>query len=345
MADEQKEEQSTFDKISDFFDLSKDDDSLVDIPLFSTAFIVFMLLSLALFLYMSRCPPVIQEGVEIQRGSVVSFLDDYRTATTFTKGQCAFVTRVEEEVLLVGTYAKPFSEKRVIPSAVSVVGEVSYVWILLWKIRFFAFIFIIIVTLFFIQKALRYRERAYDLFYTIGSDDSSEEETDTLQSEEQQTHTSQSGVSEAKTHQKHTTQEQPDFKDAFVSFRSLAASERKEDRVLSVIQADTLLEMVLKERGVEGDSAGEVFKNAQSTVSNLGDIWTAHKIRNELVHGDSGAILDQDIHTAIRIFNKTLGMLLGIPVEDIQRTEKETPPPTSPAEEKKPPSPPPNLPL
>lgn len=53
---------------------------------------------------------------------------------------------------------------------------------------------------------------------------------------------------------------------------------------LAVLNADKLLDKALRERGVRGETMGERMKTAQSTWSNRDEVWTAHKLRNQVAH-------------------------------------------------------------
>lgn len=53
---------------------------------------------------------------------------------------------------------------------------------------------------------------------------------------------------------------------------------------LAVIEADKLLDYVLKARGYRGEAMGDRLKEAGSDFSHLDDVWEAHKLRNKLVH-------------------------------------------------------------
>lgn len=52
----------------------------------------------------------------------------------------------------------------------------------------------------------------------------------------------------------------------------------------SILQADKLLDMALKERGFKGQTMGERMKSAQSEWKNANHVWGAHKIRNRIAH-------------------------------------------------------------
>lgn len=53
---------------------------------------------------------------------------------------------------------------------------------------------------------------------------------------------------------------------------------------MCIIKADSLLDMALKDAGVMGDTMGERLKHAEHKLSKIDSVWTAHKIRNKLVH-------------------------------------------------------------
>lgn len=53
---------------------------------------------------------------------------------------------------------------------------------------------------------------------------------------------------------------------------------------LAILNADKLLDHALKERGFSGNTMGERMKSAKSVWSNTKNVWTAHKIRNQIAH-------------------------------------------------------------
>jgi hypothetical protein len=62
---------------------------------------------------------------------------------------------------------------------------------------------------------------------------------------------------------------------------------------MSVLNADTLLDQALKDKGVQGTTMGERMKQLQKTWSNANNLWTAHKLRNQIAH-ESNVRLDYD---------------------------------------------------
>lgn len=53
---------------------------------------------------------------------------------------------------------------------------------------------------------------------------------------------------------------------------------------MSVIDADKLLDQVLKDLGVKGKTMGDRLKNGRNRFKDNNDVWNAHKLRNRIVH-------------------------------------------------------------
>lgn len=56
---------------------------------------------------------------------------------------------------------------------------------------------------------------------------------------------------------------------------------------LAVLNADKLLDRALKERGFKGQTMGDRMKSANSSWSSANNVWTAHKLRNQIAHETS----------------------------------------------------------
>jgi len=58
------------------------------------------------------------------------------------------------------------------------------------------------------------------------------------------------------------------------------------DPKMAVIEADKIVDTVLKRAGIRGESLAERLRNIQKLVSRrvYNDMWEAHKVRNRLVH-------------------------------------------------------------
>lgn len=64
----------------------------------------------------------------------------------------------------------------------------------------------------------------------------------------------------------------------------LAMVKSPEGMVLSVIDADKLLDEALKKKGYKGKTMGERMVAAQRDFTSNDSVWYAHKLRNRLVH-------------------------------------------------------------
>lgn len=53
---------------------------------------------------------------------------------------------------------------------------------------------------------------------------------------------------------------------------------------LTVLNADKLLDQALKDRGLKGETMGERLKSASGMFSNRNNVWSAHKLRNQIAH-------------------------------------------------------------
>ncbi|MHB1330847.1 MAG: hypothetical protein ACYCY6_02665 [Minisyncoccota bacterium] len=63
---------------------------------------------------------------------------------------------------------------------------------------------------------------------------------------------------------------------------------------LAIIEADVMLDELLRAKGYHGDSIGEMLKGVdKSDILTLDSAWEAHKIRNEIVHSGSGYELNE----------------------------------------------------
>lgn len=65
-------------------------------------------------------------------------------------------------------------------------------------------------------------------------------------------------------------------------FSEIEAMEPK----LAIIEADKLVDTVLKKAGIKGETLGERLRNSQKLISRdvYSNMWEAHKVRNQIVH-------------------------------------------------------------
>lgn len=85
-----------------------------------------------------------------------------------------------------------------------------------------------------------------------------------------------------------------------------------EGQQLSIIEADKLLDEALRKLRFSGKTMGERLVSAQRNFSNPNNVWTAHKLRNRVVHEASVKLQKRQLQTAlaaIRVALKDLGAL------------------------------------
>jgi hypothetical protein len=71
-------------------------------------------------------------------------------------------------------------------------------------------------------------------------------------------------------------------------------SENQNDWRLAIIEADIMLDELVKSMGYQGDSLGERLKGVeQSDFTTIDAAWEAHKVRNQIAHAGSDFILTQ----------------------------------------------------
>lgn len=69
-------------------------------------------------------------------------------------------------------------------------------------------------------------------------------------------------------------------------------SDNPNDWKLAIIEADIILDDILKQRGYAGNSLGERLKSVSpQQLSTLNDAWEAHKIRNRIAHDGADFVL------------------------------------------------------
>jgi len=74
---------------------------------------------------------------------------------------------------------------------------------------------------------------------------------------------------------------------------------------LSILNADKLVDQVLKCRGAKGKTMGERMKNT-TLFSDKNGIWEAHKLRNRIAHEPDVNVTYNDARYALRSFKKAL---------------------------------------
>jgi hypothetical protein len=76
---------------------------------------------------------------------------------------------------------------------------------------------------------------------------------------------------------------------------------------VAIIQADALVDTILKNAGLEGEHMADRLMNIdKAELKSLDDIWTSHKIRNNVVHTDGFELSSDLSERAMRGYEKFL---------------------------------------
>lgn len=90
------------------------------------------------------------------------------------------------------------------------------------------------------------------------------------------------------------------------------AGQSRMGQKMAIVEADKLLDAVLKSMAMPGTTLGERLKFACYKYPDLKKVWFAHRLRNQLVHETTFEIGDRDAKSAIGEYKKalkTLGVL------------------------------------
>jgi len=94
------------------------------------------------------------------------------------------------------------------------------------------------------------------------------------------------------------------------SWQKIVSRLSKDDEAslqLALIEADNLFDDLLKLMGLPGESMADRLKYLNpAQVSNIEEIWQAHKLRNQLVHGSEYPIARSEIEFGVRAYEKAL---------------------------------------
>ena len=90
-------------------------------------------------------------------------------------------------------------------------------------------------------------------------------------------------------------------------------STREAEWKFAVIEADKLVDELLKSAGVLGDTMGDRLMNIQpGQLTTLQNLWEAHKIRNRLVHDTNYFLRYTEAKRAVGLYRKTLKELQAL---------------------------------
>ncbi len=75
---------------------------------------------------------------------------------------------------------------------------------------------------------------------------------------------------------------------------------------LTILNADKLLDQALRHGGYRGDTMGERMRSAKGRWSNANNIWSAHKLRNQIAHESDVKVSYDNARRALASFKQAL---------------------------------------
>lgn len=82
------------------------------------------------------------------------------------------------------------------------------------------------------------------------------------------------------------------YRSRWMKIESQLDNKNTDSYTLSILNADSLLDKALKEKGIAGKTMGERMKQMQGKWTNGNGLWAAHKIRNKIAHEPETLNLD-----------------------------------------------------
>lgn len=96
------------------------------------------------------------------------------------------------------------------------------------------------------------------------------------------------------------------YRRRWLEIEGLLSQDDQRNCQFAVIEADKLLDIAMKESGVRGDTMGERLKTAKDTWSHRDGVWSAHKLRNQIVHEADVQVTYDTARRALAGFKKAL---------------------------------------
>jgi hypothetical protein len=88
-----------------------------------------------------------------------------------------------------------------------------------------------------------------------------------------------------------------------------SAKQGKLGQKIAVIEADKLVDNVLKSMLISGETMGERLKMAAYKYPQISDVWNAHRTRNRLVHETEYELREGDTKRTLQDFRRALQVL------------------------------------
>ena len=97
--------------------------------------------------------------------------------------------------------------------------------------------------------------------------------------------------------------------DRWQYIEGLAMKDRHKE---AIMEADKLVDFAFREMKLRGETFADRLKSAEKLLPNYQDIWSAHKLRNQLAHEIDTEVNPRTAESALQTFKQTLKHLKAI---------------------------------
>ncbi|HMQ95752.1 MAG TPA: hypothetical protein PKD19_00895 [Candidatus Saccharibacteria bacterium] len=101
-----------------------------------------------------------------------------------------------------------------------------------------------------------------------------------------------------------TSQEK--YQQRWLAIQQAIKRDNPESYLMAIINADALLDSALKERCFDGKTCGERIRSAKDTLSSASTVWSAHKLRNQIVHEHNASLKYDEARRALAGYKQGL---------------------------------------
>lgn len=105
-----------------------------------------------------------------------------------------------------------------------------------------------------------------------------------------------------------------DIESRWRSVQVLAQSPNQADLKQAIIQADIMIDTIMKQAGVRGTTFGERLKTLKEKLPRhvYQKLWAAHLKRNEVVHEQGSFVAEWEKQTHIPAFEQAMNVIRGM---------------------------------
>lgn len=93
------------------------------------------------------------------------------------------------------------------------------------------------------------------------------------------------------------------------ALRARAQTSNPHERAMVLIEADSLLDAVLRARHLPGQTMADRLRFASSRFGRLDAVWDAHRMRNRLVHEHDQGLSSEELSRLLQAYAQALSRL------------------------------------